>query len=306
MKVFLTGATGYIGSAIATELMQKGHHVIGLVRKDSKSVSLAPNGIEVFQGDLNDSDSIRKGITLADAVIHAAFGHDDWMQMDASFAHDRAIVTVMLDALAGSDRSFIYTSGTGVLGDTGSTLADESTVPSPQAGVQDRVETEKAVIAAAARQIKTSVIRPGLVYGHGGGPIVGVMIDLAKRARVPVTIGNGMNAWSAIHVEDVASLYSLAIEKSLTGMTLHAVSGKPVVMRDLATAIGRAAGLGTAVQILSIEDARASIGMLADAMAMNKQVSAAHALALGWKPNKPSLIVEIEKGSYAKLLADRS
>jgi nucleoside-diphosphate-sugar epimerase len=302
MKVFLTGVTGYIGSAIASELIEKGHHVIGLVRSDSKSAKQVITGVEIFQGDLKDADSIRKGVALADAVIHAAFGHDDWMKMEASYARDRAIVTVMLDALAGSDRPFVYTSGTGVLGNTGDTLADESTIPAPQQGVQDRVETEKSVIAAAARGIRTSVIRPGLVYGPGSGPMVGVMIDLAKRAGVPTTIGNGLNAWSAVHIEDLASLYCLAIEKSLTGKILHAVSGEPVVMRDLAVAIGRAAGLGSTVQVMQIEDARTSIGMLADAMAMNKRVTAAIAVSLGWKPNKPSLLSEIESGNYNNLL----
>lgn len=232
-------------------------------------------------------------------VVHAAFGHDDWSRMDLSFERDEAAVQVMLDALQGTGRPFLYTSGSGVLGDTGADTADETAATADAGDVARRAALEKAVVNAGGQGLVGTVLRPGLVYGQGGGGVMHMLIDLARRTGSGVVIGDGRNIWSAVHIEDVANAYAKALAVSPGGL-FNVANKEAVSMRDIAAAIGRALGLGDNVREWPVDEARATLGMLADGLASNKRISAAQAeRMLGWEAKGPGIIDDIERGSYA-------
>ena len=220
--------------------------------------------------------------------------------MDAAFAQDEAAVCAMLDALAGSDKPFLYTSGSGVLADTGTMSAGEDAALSDASMLASRIGVEREVIAAVGRGVRAIVIRAGLVYGGGGGGTMGLLLDLARRAGGPFTVGEGWNVWSAVHRDDLGELYRLALQHAPAGRLYHAANDDRATMREIAAAGARAAGRTTPVQVIPVEEARKFAGGMADGLVAEKRISAACARSeLGWAPRAPSIIEEIERGSYA-------
>ncbi|HVH13646.1 MAG TPA: NAD-dependent epimerase/dehydratase family protein [Longimicrobium sp.] len=289
MRVFMTGATGYVGSAVAEALRAAGHDVVGLARSDEAARQLESAGHGVLRGSLRDTDVLARGAREADATIHAAAtGGADQAEVDT------AAVDVMLDALAGSGRPFIYTSGVWVLGATGDRVADEDAPLDPTPLVAWRVEVERTVVKAASRGISSVVLRPGVVYGRGGGTPGGLVATGRKKGIVRY-VGDGSQRWPLVHVDDLAELYVLALGAP-AGSVLNA-TGPSVPAREIAEAAARATGAH--VESWPLEDARARLGAYADALALDQRVSAGRALALGWRPSRPSLLDEMRSGSYA-------
>ncbi|HEU0300105.1 MAG TPA: NAD-dependent epimerase/dehydratase family protein [Longimicrobium sp.] len=289
MRVFVTGATGYVGTAIVEALRSAGHGVAGLARSDGSAAKLEGAGAEARRGSLQDLDVLARGAAEADAVIHA--GATGKPGQDAV---DTAAVAAMLDALEGSGKPFVYTSGLWVLGDTGDRLADEDAPPRPAAIVAWRAGVERGVIDAAKRGVRSVVLRPGVVYGRGGGT-PGAFVSAARRKGVVRYVGDGRQRWPFVHVDDLAELYGLALD-ARPGTVLNAAAGPSLPVREVAQAAAEANG--ARAEAWPLEDARAVLGTYADALALDQQVSAERARALGGTPSRPSVLDELRGGSY--------
>ena len=289
MRVFVTGATGYVGSAVVEALRREGDEVTGLARSDDAARALEAAGCDVVRGSLGDADALARGAREADAVIHAgATGGADQAQVDT------AAVATLLDALAGSGKPFVYTSGLWVLGDTGDAEVDEDAPLNPAEIVAWRAEVERTVRDAAARGIRTVVLRPGVVYGRGGGT-PRMFVSAARKKGVVRYVGDGAQRWPPVHVDDLAELYVLALDAP-AGTVLNA-AGPSLTAREIAEAAAQANG--ARAEPWPLDAARAVLGPFADALALDQQVSAARAHALGWKPSRPSVLEELRTGSYA-------
>lgn len=289
MRVFVTGATGYVGAAVVEALRAAGHGVLGLARSDDAAAKLGDAGAEALRGSLEDLDVLARGAREADAVIHA--GATGRPGQDAV---DTAAAGAMLDALEGSGKPFIYTSGLWVLGDTGGGVADEDAPVRPAAIVAWRGNLERAVIDAGKRGIRSVVLRPGVVYGRGGGT-PGTFVSAARRKAVVRYVGDGRQRWPFVHVDDLADLYVLALDAP-AGTVLNAVSGPSLPVREVAEAAAEANG--ARAEAWPLDDARAVLGVYADALALDQQVSAERARSLGWTPSRPSMLDELRAGSY--------
>jgi nucleoside-diphosphate-sugar epimerase len=293
MNVLLTSGTGYLGGAIARALQAQGHQVVALARSATAAQRLEAAGIRPFRGDLTDGDSLRQAAAQVDAVIHTAATNDAAMA-----TVDRQAVETLLTALAGTQKPFIYTSGVWVMGSTGATVADETFPLNPPALVAWRPEVETLVLTAAGQGVRSLVIRPALVYGHGGGLLAMLTQAGQTQGAVPV-IGTGQQAWPFIHVDDLATLYVAALEKAPAGTVLIGASGESVSMGQVALAAAEAAGVGGEIQRLSLEEARQTWGDLADALALDQRVSGVRArYLLHWAPMAPPVLTELTQGSY--------
>jgi nucleoside-diphosphate-sugar epimerase len=292
MKVLLTGATGYIGGAVAEALRRAGHEVTGLARSDEAAEQLKARNIQPLKGDLTNRDILSAAARESDAVIHTALPHSP----DASVV-DRTAVEAILDALEGTDKPFIYTSGIWVYGSTGEGVATEETPLNPTRMVAWRPANENLALEGRVRTVRSIVIRPGIVYGHGGG-IVGGMIQEAQGTGVVRFIGTGDNRWPQVHIEDLANLYLLALERAPAGTILNATNHESVRMRDVAEAVARgAAGKSVRVEAWPLEEARQRLGAYANALSLDQQVSGKRAEELlGWKPKAPSLLEDLAHG----------
>ena len=292
MQVFLTGATGYIGSAVAEALSKAGYAVVGLARSDDQARLLAAKGLGAHRGDLRDPASLAAGARNADAVIHTALvAATDAGQVD------RAAVEAIVGALAQFNRPFIYTSGCWVVGNTGGRVADEDTPLAPTPLVAWRPANEQLVLEAAHRGVQGIVLRPAMVYGRGGG-LVASFVQSAREHGAVRVIGDGENRWTFVHVDDLAALYVLAL-RAAAGTLLFAAHGAAVHVRDVAEAASRAAGAHGKVETAPIEEARNSMGPLADALALDQQISGERAQRLlGWRPQGPGVLAELASGSY--------
>ena len=291
MRVFLTGATGYIGSAVAERLRAAGHQLSGLARNDASAARLSAAGIDPIHGDFADPKSVAVGARAADGVISLATTYDP--------AVDGPAIDAILEALAGSNKPFIYTSGIWSHGDTAGKVVDESSPPKPPALVAWRQAVEDRVIAAAGRKVRTVVIRPAIVYGRGGGIPAG-FVESARKEGAAQFVGTGENRWPFVHVDDLADLYLLALENAPPGTLLLGVSGKAHPVRDVATAASRSAGANGKVKAWPLEDARKKLGSHADALVLDQQASGKRAQQLlGWQPHRPDVLEDIERGSYA-------
>jgi nucleoside-diphosphate-sugar epimerase len=289
MRVFLTGATGFIGSAIVPELMQRGHHVLGLARSDANAQSLRSAGAEVHRGDLEDVESLRRGAALSDAVIHTGFIHD-FSRFQEVCEIDKRAIAALGSALAGSHRPMIITSGTAIGAAGPGQLASEDYVnlehPHP------RVASEIAAAAVAEQGVDVRVVRLPQVHDPLKQGIVTPLVALAREKGISAYIGDGKNRWPAVHRLACAQLYRLALEKGSAGVRYNAVAEEGVSFKDIAEAIGRRVKVPVATK--SLEDAGPHFGWLA--MFAGFDMPASSALTqqrLEWRPAGPGLISDI-------------
>jgi nucleoside-diphosphate-sugar epimerase len=300
MRVFVTGATGFIGSVVVQELLKTGYQVLGLSRSDAGAKSLAAAGAEVHRGSLQDLDSLRSGAAASDGVIHLAFNHDafgnDFSKFVANCETDRLAVEAIGSVLAGSDRPFIITSGTGLANTVPNQLAFEDN-PIINASVIPRAAAEEAAASLAARGVNVSVVRLPQVHDPVKQGLVTYAIIVAREKGVSPYVGDGLNRWPAAHVHDTARLYRLALEKNDKGAKYHAVAEEGVRLRDIAETIGK--GLKVPIVSMSQEEAPAHFGWLA--MFIGRDSPASSALTqkrLGWHPTGPGLIADLEQMNY--------
>lgn len=284
MRIFLTGATGYIGSAVARELADRDHRVIGLTRLAEKASYLRDLGAEPVLGDVRDVDSYRDALMTADALVHLAAEHSE-----ARVAADRAAVDAMLEAAGdGPARTIVYTSGCFVLGETGDGPANEdaSTEDAPEL-VAWRPAHEERVLESGGEHLATSVIRPGMVYGGKDG-LFARFFATAERDGAAEFIGDGANRWSPVYRGDVARLYRMVIEDGGRG-TFHCAEPAERV-GELAMAASRAAGASGHTRRLRVDEARKEMGELADALTLDQVVGCRRAHDFGWAPEHPPFI----------------
>lgn len=299
MKVFLTGATGYVGAVVAEKLLAKGCEVVGLARNDAAEAKLEDRGITPFRGDLKDVESLKNGAKSADAVIHTAFIHD-FSDYDGAVKTESAAVAAFSEALAGTNKPFIATSGSGFLGDTKEVLADEDYPYDRNSPFFSRSEPEQDVLQMSSKGIRSVVLRlPLFVYGRSGSAFVPFMIEQAKQAQTANYIGAGAERASAVHVEDAADLYLLALEVG-TAKGLYNVSAETISLKEINEAIARI--LDLPAKSISLETANQQFGAMVGFLSINNQLSAEKARRdLRWSPHSGKTITDdIEHGSYRK------
>lgn len=295
MRIFLTGATGFIGSAIVPELIGAGHQVLGLTRSDAGAKSLVAAGADVHRGDLEDLDSLRSGAAAADGVIHTAFDHD-FSRFVANCEKDRRVIEALGTALAGSDRPLVITSGTGMGNAEPGRPATEDVFNT--AHPNPRVASELAGAAMLAAGVNVSVVRLPQVHDTVKQGLITPLVEVAREKGVSAYVGDGRNRWPAAHVGDVARLYRLVLEKREAGARYNAVAEEGIPVRDIAEVIGH--GLGVPVVSLSPEDAAAHFGWLAAFAGLDLLASGAVTQArLGWHPTGPGLIADLERMRYS-------
>lgn len=303
MKIFVTGATGFVGSAVTQELLKSGHQVVGLVRSDASAKALAATGAHVHRGDVENLESLRSGAAACDAVIHTAFIHD-FSKFKENCEIDRRAIEALGSALAGSsrhsDKHLIVTSGTGVL--TSGKLSTEDMAPPSGANASPRVASEEAAASVAAsvgnHGVRVSVVRLApSVHGDGDHGFVPLLIKLAREKGVSAYIGDGSNAWPAVHRVDAAHLYRLVVEKNAPGGRYHAVAEEGMPFREIAEAIGR--GLKLPVASINPEQAAGHFGWFAHFAGMNSPASSEKTRQLlNWEPKQRGLIADLNLGTY--------
>ena len=292
MRVFVTGATGFIGSTTVQELIDAGHQVLGLARSEAGAQSLIAAGAGVHRGDLEDVESLRSGAAACDAVIHTAFRHD-WSRFAESCELDKRAIEAIGAVLQGSSRPFIVSSGVGVAQGRAATEDDPPLSASPSL---PRV-SEATAVALMERGVCVSVMRLPQVHDTVKQGLITPLIAVARAKGVSAYVGDGQNRWPAAHVLDAARLYRLALEKGTVGARYHAVAEEGVRLKDIAAAIGR--GLNVPVTSISQEQAQEHFGFFGFFAGRDSPVSSARTREqLGWNPTGPSLLTDLENMQY--------
>jgi nucleoside-diphosphate-sugar epimerase len=296
MHVFVTGATGHIGSAVVAELLEAGHQVTGLARSDKSAAALTAKGATVHRGDLADLDGLRAAAAAADGVIHLAYRHDFDNDFVGAAETDLRVVTAMGEVLAGSDRPLVNTSGTLLLAGV---AQGRTATENDAAEGGPRIDSENAVIALADRGVRSSVIRLSpLVHStldHHG--FAHRLIDIAREKGVSAYIGDGANRWPGVHTLDAARLYRLAVEAAPAGTRLHGVADEGVPFREIAAVIGR--HLDLPVVSISAEQSYEHFGFLSVFGSLDNPTSSALTQkVLDWHPDGPGLIEDLDAGHY--------
>ena len=306
MRVFVTGASGWIGSAVVPELIAAGHEVVGLARSDASAATISAAGGEVHRGDLDDLDGMRRAADASDGVIHLAFRHDLSFtgNIERAAAVDRRAIEIFGEVLAGSDRPFVIASGLlGVVsGRTATELDGHGSAPIATPRPSPRSLNAELTLGLAARGVRSSIVRlPPTVHGDGDKGFVAMLVRIARDQRVSGYVGEGTKRWPAVHRLDAARLFRLALETAPAGSTLHAVGDQGVHLRAVAEAIGRL--VEVPVRTISVEEAPGHFGFLAPLLAIDSTASSeVTRQLLGWQPVRPGLIEDIEEGHYLKNL----
>jgi nucleoside-diphosphate-sugar epimerase len=276
-------------------LQARGHRVAGLARSADAEAKLTAAGAKVVRGELKDPNALRETAADSDAVIHTANTNDT----EAAQADDAAVSNIIA-GLKTTNRPFIYTSGIWVNGNTGGTTIDEDAPYNPLPLVSWRPAHEQRVLKAAEDRVRGIVIRPGIVYGRGGG-IIGLLRQWAHQRRAVRIVGDGENYWPFVHVDDLAELYVLSLENAPARTILFGVSDDPVQLNDIATAMANGPKLNGKIEHWPIEEARKELGGFTDGLAADQKVTGRRAMdLLGWRPSRPSVLEEIRTGSYAR------
>ena len=294
MRVFVTGATGFIGSALVPELISAGHQVLGLTRSEKGAQSLLAAGAEAHHGDLEDLESLRSGAAMSDAVIHCGFNHD-FSKFVESCEWDGHVIEALGSALVGSDRPLLITSGTGMGSGTPGQPATEDKFdrshPNP------RIASEEAGLAVADRGVNVSVVRLPQVHDTVKQGLITPIVEITRAKGVSAYVGDGRNRWPAAHISDVARLYRLALEKGEAGSRYNAVGEEGIAAKEIADVIGR--GLQVPVVSLSPQEAPAHFGSFAMFVTLDMPASSALTQErLGWLPTGPGLIADLEQMQY--------
>ncbi|MBC8731531.1 SDR family oxidoreductase [Paraburkholderia sp. UCT2] len=299
MRIFLTGATGFIGSALVPELIQAGHQVVGMTRSDQGAQALGAAGAEVHRGTLEDTDSLRSGAAKADAVVHLAFDHD-FSHFVENCEKDKRAIAALGSALAGSDRPLLITSGTGVGSrDNGQPATEDvfnTSHPNP------RIGSELAGNVQLEAGVNVSVMRLPQVHNPYRQGLITPLIQIARDKGVCAYVEEGRNRWPAGHLSDVVRLYRLAIEKGERGARYHAVGEEGVSAREIAEALGH--GLKLPVVSIARGEAQAYFGWMAMFAALDMPASSAQTQArLGWRPTGPTLLADLNEARYVQVSA---
>ena len=298
MRIFVTGASGWIGSEVVAELIAADHEVLGLARSDASAEAVAAAGAEVRRGEIGDLDVLRAAAAESDGVVHLAFRHDIAFSGDFETAvnSDLAAIEALGGALAGTDRPLAIASG--VAGLKPSTLATERDMGQPGPGPAGRVLNERAALALADRGVRSISVRfAPTVHGDGDNGFIAMIVAADRKAGSAAYIGEGNNRWAAVHRSDAARLVRLGIEGAPAGSVLHAVGEEGVATRDIAGVIGL--GLELPVTSITPEQAEAQFGFLAGFLALDMPVSNAITRELlSWEPSGPGLVADLEQGHY--------
>jgi nucleoside-diphosphate-sugar epimerase len=300
MKVLLTGATGYVGSAVAAALLGAGHEVTGLARHPEKAALLVGRGLQFVRGDLTNTVLLSDLAKEHDTIVHAGAATGS----EAGLIDARAVDALLAGARAGRARRFVYTSSAWVLGASRLGPADEGSPVSPHPLVAHRPAVERRVREASKHGMATQVIRPGIVYGGKDG-ILAMWWSAALQEKLVRVVGDGDNHWPLVHLEDLAQLYLLVLEKGASGAVYHGTDDTAYPVLELARRVVRAAG-GTQVQLWPLESARARFGLFADALVLDQHVLSPASRALGWAPRHPDFLKETDRIYDEFIAAPRS
>lgn len=296
MRVFVTGATGFIGSATVKDLIEAGHQVVGLARSDEGAAALEAVGAEVRRGTIDDRDLLRDAAATSDGVIHTAFNHD-WANWAQACETDRLAIEALGEALAGSDRPLVVASGTALIFNPtpGAVATEETDAPDP--APVPRV-SEQTALSFVDKGVRASAVRLApTVHGEGDKGFVAMLIGLAREKGVSAYIGNGDNVWPAVHRLDAARLFRLALESAPAGFRPHATDEQGVPFREIAEAIAQ--GLNVPTKSITPDEAEAHFGTFATFAAINNPASSTLTQArLAWLPNHPRLLEDLNAGHY--------
>jgi nucleoside-diphosphate-sugar epimerase len=297
MRVFVTGASGWIGSALVPELQSAGHQVVGLARSDASAAALHAAGAEVVRGTLDDLDTLRETAAGADGVIHAAFKHDLAFGGDfpAAIAADRVTIETFGAALAGSDKPLLIASGTGAVS-PGELVTEDTRPGGSEHAAAGRMENERLLLSLPG--VRTASVRlPPTVHGAGDHGFIAITVNAARESGASSYVGDGANRWAAVHRTDAARVFRLGLEQAPAGTVLHAVGEEGVPFRAIAEAIGR--GLDLPVASLDQAAAEARFGFLGGFIGGDLPASSEKTQALlGWTPSGPTLLEDLEAGAY--------